>query len=1202
MEVGSATRPPDKTAFPTTRLQLRLHLQTHTATTTSAMASRKRSRNLDDVDGEVEIESARSSFRQSLPKRSRVTLAQQNGGSVVSDDEDEENGDYRDGDSQHGPAGGHSDNESEDDGIDELQATQIVQKQIRKPRDNIASEEGVIEEVFCRNFMCHSKLRIKLGPLINFIIGHNGSGKSAVLTALTMCLGGKATSTNRGVSLKSLIKEGEESATLAVKIKNQGSNAYKPDMYGKSITVERHFSRAGTSGFKLKNAEDKTITTKKADLDDMLDYFAFQLENPINVLTQDMARQFLSNSTPSDKYKFFIKGTQLESLDRDYQLIEEHLDSVERKLESRQDDVDVLKRKMDEAEQRKKRSEQTQRMQDKITELGMQHAWAQVQEQEEVLESSNQAVAEAEQVLDEKRRNAESDSALYDARDQAKQDAEQECDALKAERTPLQEKRDAEKEKFDANKKDLGEVKTQQRMMHQNMRQHKSRIEQTRKNIEEEQGRLAGAEGAEHAERMSRMEELKEAAEEATRAQMDHGKGFAELQGKKDEATKALDSAKPSLGEKRGRVKHAEGQLQRFKSQQPRPFEGYRQNMEQLVKAVNNETRWRSKPVGPMGKHVTLVQVKWSSQIESTFGMTLDGFVVTCKEDQALLSGLMRKVNCPVGIFIGDSTPLDTTGKEPDAEVDTILRMLRIDSDLVRNQFIINNAIDQTVLIEDLKQAREYMSGTTTAPHPPPRNVRASICITEGKSGTRFDSTRTGNMRSGFVKPWENPRIQVNREDREKSLQQDLQHAKRELDAAEKSFRELQNALTKAGQAVVRFERQQKELKVEIQRAEDAIEALQAEIDSNRPQDGKLQELESQLAEAKDDLESEERSYQDVVNSKDDLDAKAKDLKAVLDAAQAEFEQIEGRINRAEEKVKRATRARGDALHQKNLAFGLIDGAQRELDHLIGRRDTQQATVDQFIELATQVGGRVAIPPGRRQHQIDAEIKRLTDDMKRRQQEIGGSRQELTLAYQKARQEYTDARGQMQTMANVAKVRHPYSTFARAKANPFLQSLKSTLSNRHYRWKMFRKYISYRARFTFSYLLSERQFRGRVLMNHSTKELDINVEPDLSKVSDAGRQTKTLSGGEKSFSTICLLLSIWEAMGSPIRCLDEFDVFMDSVNRATSMTMMIQAARRSVGRQFILITPQSMNSVEMQEDVKVHKMSDPERGQTTLPY
>lgn len=141
-----------------------------------------------------------------------------------------------------------------------------------------------------------------------------------------------------------------------------------------------------------------------------------------------------------------------------------------------------------------------------------------------------------------------------------------------------------------------------------------------------------------------------------------------------------------------------------------------------------------------------------------------------------------------------------------------------------------------------------------------------------------------------------------------------------------------------------------------------------------------------------------------------------------------------------------------------------------------------------------------------------------------------------------------------------------------------------------------------RARITFTYLLSERNFRGHVVMDHENKELDIKVEPDLSKHSDKGREARTLSGGEKSFSTICLLLSIWEAMGSPIRCLDEFDVFMDNVNRATSMTMMIQAARRSVGRQFILITPQSMNNVEMGDDVKVHRMSDPERGQAVLPF
>ena len=65
-------------------------------------------------------------------------------------------------------------------------------------------------------------------------------------------------------------------------------------------------------------------------------------------------------------------------------------------------------------------------------------------------------------------------------------------------------------------------------------------------------------------------------------------------------------------------------------------------------------------------------------------------------------------------------------------------------------------------------------------------------------------------------------------------------------------------------------------------------------------------------------------------------------------------------------------------------------------------------------------------------------------------------------------------------------------------------------------------------------------------------------------------------------------------MGAPIRCLDEFDVFMDSVNRDVSMDMLIRFARQSKGKQFLLITPQSMGKIDLRSpDVHVVKMADP---------
>lgn len=50
--------------------------------------------------------------------------------------------------------------------------------------------------------MCHSLLEVKFTNNISIIIGKNGSGKSAILTGLIVGLGGKASLTNRGTSVK----------------------------------------------------------------------------------------------------------------------------------------------------------------------------------------------------------------------------------------------------------------------------------------------------------------------------------------------------------------------------------------------------------------------------------------------------------------------------------------------------------------------------------------------------------------------------------------------------------------------------------------------------------------------------------------------------------------------------------------------------------------------------------------------------------------------------------------------------------------------------------------------------------------------------------------------------------------------------------------------------------------------------------------
>ena len=995
--------------------------------TDDTMHSRKRPRDADDVDGETEVESATSSFRQQFPKRSRVALAQENGGSVVSDDEDDEPHmpRYEDSGFVDGPDN-LSDIDDEDEDINELAATKIVQNQIREHRENIASECGVIEEVFCRNFMCHSKLRIKLGPLINFIIGHNGSGKSAVLTALQMCLGGSAKVTNRGASLKNLIKEGEESATLAVRIKNRGDGAYKTDLYGNSITVERHFSRSGGSAFKIKSSEGQIITTKKMDLDEILDFFAFQLDNPINVLTQDMARQFLSNSSAADKYKFFIRGTQLETLDHDYKMIEESYNGILAKLEGRTEDIEMLKKKWDQAEEKKNRAERARGLERKIIQMENMHSWAQVEAQERALEETEQELRSREDELREREQEAADLEGTYDGSNAAFEAAQRSVEELKAVCQPLQEERDRLKERFADVKGQLLKLKQEQRDMTSEMKIAKARISDRERDIKSEQERIAGAEGPAHAARMEKLEKLKEAAEKAVSKEAEHKPAFVGLKQQFDEAFRAQEEAKEDVNSQKAGLREAEGRLQRLRRTDGRPLEGYKPGMERLVRAVDNETRWRQKPVGPMGIHVRLQQPRWAHLIERMFGGALDGFVVTNTEDQRLLSSVMKRNGFETPIFTGSPEPISTDGHEPDEDVLTVMRALRIDNDLVRNQLVIQYFIDQTCLIEDPDQCMSFM---WPAGGQRPRNVKSGMAWTGrecGKGeGIRYDYARSGAEKSSGVNKWVGElRMKADRAQQVNMQQQAVNQARGQLDRAEQELRAKQKACTEAGQGVERHKRQARDLKISREQAQDAVEALNNEIEINRPQDGRLQELERQLAAKRQDLESIESTYQDSINEQDKVDETQREQKAAMDAAQREYDNAANRVDDAESKLDKAEKARENALAQKNTSINAVEGQKRLIESWQERVNNQRKVTEDFVEYAEGLCQRIPVDEEYRDsNAINDRIERLRHDLARAERAAGGSHQDLTEAAAKARETYEQGAHSLKTMSDMSKVR-----------------------------------------------------------------------------------------------------------------------------------------------------------------------------------
>jgi chromosome segregation ATPase len=410
--------------------------------------------------------------------------------------------------------------------LDDHKATQQFLKRSQRMGDNHAANNAIIEDITCVNFMCHEKLVVSLGPLINFVVGENGSGKSAVLTALTLCLGGKAAATNRGASLKSLIKTGCDAGMLTVKLKNQGNDAYQPDVYGKSIIIERHFSRSGSSHFKLKNENGRLISNKKGDVEDIIEYYQLQVDNPMNVLTQDAAKTFITSSTPAQKYQFFFEGVQLKALDDDYRLVSDTCDQIEAKLDESKEDILALKKIAKDAQTKAELVQRRAGIRQEVRRLTMQMAWAQVEEQERALEEREQLSIRAQQQIEQAEKEAADKDELFQAAVEKLDSNNQRATQLEEELIPLKEEEETAKGEYDNATEKVQQAHNEQKAMGKDVTAASNKVKTFQHEIEQEKKRLEAANGGAHARTLEEIKEAEAAVSNAREALEQHDNSF----------------------------------------------------------------------------------------------------------------------------------------------------------------------------------------------------------------------------------------------------------------------------------------------------------------------------------------------------------------------------------------------------------------------------------------------------------------------------------------------------------------------------------------------------------------------------------------------------------------------------------------------------------------------------------------------------
>jgi chromosome segregation ATPase len=158
-----------------------------------------------------------------------------------------------------------------------------------------------------------------------------------------------------------------------------------------------------------------------------------------------------------------------------------------------------------------------------------------------------------------------------------------------------------------------------------------------------------------------------------------------------------------------------------------------------------------------------------------------------------------------------------------------------------------------------------------------------------------------------------------------------------------------------------------------------------------------------------------------------------------------------------------------------------------------------------------------------------------------------------------------------------------------------VEDLTADCDARRVKYKALRERNSRIVQKHFQNYLARKNFKGEVEFNHKKELLLMRIEP---KEGDKCEDVRQLSGGERSFTTLCLLMSLGHVIESPFRVMDEYDVFLDEVSRKVTLKMLCSYATdlQQRGRQFIIITPHSLGDVRTGKGVHINKMPDPVRS------
>mmetsp|Transcript_18798 Transcript_18798/g.52504 ORF Transcript_18798/g.52504 Transcript_18798/m.52504 type:complete len:1214 (+) Transcript_18798:218-3859(+) len=1100
---------------------------------------------------------------------------------------------------------------------------------------NKAPEAGIITKIYAENFMCHKRLTVKLNANVNFIFGQNGSGKSAILAALQICLGAGARRTNRARNLKDLVRKDTSHAYAKVRVTllNKGDDAYDHKTYGDYITVERTISlhSGAYNGYKLYDENDKEISKSKKVLLEILDKLNIQVENPVAILDQEDAKKFLTGKAEA-KYAFFMKATELERLDNKFaSTMEEVLQMktqaarLEKSLYHDEELVAELKKAY-------KKHAAIGKLEGKKSQLEVEYAWAsykvscdehrfhlerfekfkeRAEKKREELTQAEAASQEADDPNDERRTRLEALSNEADQMAVRKMDLEKQLKEVTEPHKSLKRQlRLLIKEEEKANR---GLLEANQRLQAK-----RDEIVAKAGSAESDQGRrnqrLQAAE-RQVSEKKSRHNELKQAITDALNAY--------------ENVEAEVDGARQMVSQLEHQLRGINGKIRSMENSSDNSLDIFGPNcakVKRMVERATQQGKFRDPVLGPIGLYCKIQPGKdeFASLAELAIGGgMLDRFVVFNAYDRKLFQKIRQDAGCrsDCGILQQHKHPRFTVPEAPQG-VETVATVLSIENDLVFNCLVDQAKIDTKALAHSKEDSERLLLVKD-------KNNRYSVRggkINETFFLPRGDNWKLNRGQLQMISNTRRPKKTIGVD-----MRAAIEDAKNEHKSISEDLREKNRTYNRLEYEHTNHKKQWNQKKRELQENQLAIDRAMKEIEDVKAEEAAIVDNDVDTGEEEEEVSLAQSHLEEIKESQRKAEEEIQQKLPQIEMIRGEVDEITARNEKVLRDIRKAEHSLSQHYQEMAHQQDKIEKKRQKLkqyEDLVSQHTDVVKTAEEdarsYMNMARKIQYMCELAALRRSQREEAQNEgRLVEwqssecnqdptDEDLEKMDIPDYVDALkNCEYYKTRIEQTETkieREKQRRLENGDDEATSFAKYMRAKEvfcgkekqlniiNKEAKKLDGDIELRQKRWEQYRDYITDFTDVKFDEVLNKKGSSGRLEFDHDKKMLNLVVCKDMHDEQSQQKDVKALSGGERSFATIALLLALGESLETPFRVMDEFDVFLDPKARTLVIDQLVHVAKEMSHRQFIFITPQDVSHLdESTDNLKIVHMKPPQR-------